>query len=113
LFVTKLAKAMEDAQKAADKAASTAKSAKTAETKVAETPAPTKKVPSAKPVQTKDSLDLAIEADPNLKSLGKPFLKEWRGGFFSLDWNLVKTFKENSFTWGAVFHDVDLHHFQL
>ncbi len=127
LFVTRLAKAMDDAQKAADKAAAAAKAvadAKAAADAAAAAKAPkagvpkaAEKKPAAKKVEKaapkKDSLDLAIEANATLKAIGKPFLKQWQAGFFSLEWNLVKAFNDNCFTWGAVFSDVDLHHFQL
>ena len=40
-------------------------------------------------------------------------LKEWRNGFFSLEWTLVEDLHANHFTWGATFPNVDLHHFEL
>lgn len=41
-------------------------------------------------------------------------LKKWLGGFFTLEWALVKQLHDNGFIWGATFRNaVDLHHFEL
>ena len=41
-------------------------------------------------------------------------LKPWSGGFFSLDWELVKALADQKMTWGAIWTTkVDLHHFEL
>lgn len=63
---------------------------------------------------SKDGLfNALVAADTDWKSVEEDFVKEWSGGFFSLDWELVEAFHENGFRWGAVFDTVDLHHFEL
>lgn len=59
------------------------------------------------------ALDAALAKDDGLKKVGKPFLKQWKYGFFTLDWLLVKAFQQEGFKWGATFPDPDLHHFEL
>ena|ERR1700733_3251952 len=64
-----------------------------------------------------DPLAVAFAMDSDLRKLkdGKvrDFWRKWRGGFFTLDWNLVKALHGEQFTWGAVFRDLDLMHFEL
>lgn len=109
------------AKEAAAKAAAAAKEKPTATAAATPTPAATTPTPLkvttpssvvAKKI-TKDRLDLAIDSDTNLKSLGKPFLTNWQNGFFSLEWTLVKSLSDHGFTWGATFPSPDLHHFEL
>ncbi len=41
-------------------------------------------------------------------------LKQWKDGFFTLEWELVKELHANGFRWGATFSNaIDLHHFEL
>ncbi|HTG45703.1 MAG TPA: hypothetical protein VK633_14365 [Verrucomicrobiae bacterium] len=60
---------------------------------------------SAKAPEPKPPLDVVLA--------GHASLKQWQGGFFTLDWELVEELHNLEFTWGATFPDVDLHHFEL
>jgi hypothetical protein len=66
---------------------------------------PKKAAPAAKKESNDDPVDEVLA--------GHMALKRWRGGFFTLEWELVHELHSLGFTWGATFPDVDLHHFEL
>jgi hypothetical protein len=96
-FVTKLATALQDAEKAIKATAAASPPAAGA----------------GPPAPKKDPYDVAADKDENLKAIGTTFLKRWKDGFLALEWALVKELHEEGFTWGATFGDPDLHHFEL
>lgn len=99
-FVKKLAEEIKkvEEERAKAVAAAAAAAAKNPPKPAAKTPAPpAKPEPPAEEVVLKDH-----------KSL-----KQWRNGFFSLEWKLVEELHGHNFTWGATFSNVDLHHFEL
>jgi hypothetical protein len=64
-------------------------------------------------VEAKKVLAEVIKDDKNLGTLGESFLRTWQNGFFSLPWALVKELHEEKLVWGAIFDEVDLHHFEV
>lgn len=120
-FVRKLEEEIQKATKAIDAeneaAAKKEEDAKTAQAENAasgQVVTPAKKVAPPKKAMIKaDPLTRAIAGNTELKSLGSSFIKQWQKGFFALPWELVKELHEEKFTWGAIFKDPDLHHFEL
>ena len=56
----------------------------------------------------------AFPAPEDVVFKGHLDLKTWSGGFFSLEWDLVKALADQKMTWGAIWTTkVDLHHFEL
>jgi hypothetical protein len=94
LFVKKLA---EEVKKVAERRATEAK----AETSSPGTPAGPATDP--KPVLQPEDEVLGENRE----------LKKWRSGFFTLERDLVVQLHDHGFTWGAIFSNVDLHHFEL
>jgi hypothetical protein len=64
-------------------------------------------------VEEKDALASVIKDDKHLTTIGAAFIKRYRAGFFTLPWALVKELHEEKLVWGAVFKEVDLHHFEV
>ena len=69
---------------------------------------------AAKPKKTETAKDQKPAEDPVDALLAKvPKLKNFKNGFFTLKWPLVKELHTHGFKWGAIFRSVDLHHFEL
>ena len=100
-FVKRLAKAASDAEEAARKAAEAPGASEAAKAKAL--------------AVKKDPLAAAIEGNESLKKIGAALVRKWSkdGGFFNLQWELIKEFHEEGFLWGGTFEHPDLHHFQL
>ena len=58
-------------------------------------------------------LEAAVKDNASLRRLGLPWVRKHQAGFFTLPWPLVKALSDEHCVWGAIFHTVDLHHFQL
>ena len=95
-FVSKLKKALADAEAARAKATAAAVAAK-------------KPPPDSKATP----LSLAMAADPQLSAIGARFATDFGNGFISLPWDLVKALHDHGFLWGATFSHPDIMHFEL
>jgi hypothetical protein len=103
-------KADDDAKKRADEEAAKKKAPEGAKTSSPAANTPAKAAPPAAPI---DHLAAVIAADENLKKIGAAWVKQWKGGFLNHEWDLVKELHSAGFMWGALFPNIDIHHFQL